>query len=230
MFEPISDNIALSQKIVAKVTDAIIRGELRPGDRLPTEREMAEQFKVSRTSIRDAIKILNGRGLLTVKHGVGIFVADSNHSLPGTLEEDVRSANLRDLFEIRKMLETQASFYAAERAEDGDIQRISEIVEEAMEKETDLQTLSHLDAKFHVAIAESSKNLLLVKVMWSLLETLHEGRRTSLQIPGRARMSIREHELIMQAIARKDPEAAKNAMLEHLTSVEAAIYSESSDL
>lgn len=223
MFEPISDNIALSQKIVAKVTDAITRGELRPGDRLPTEREMATQFQVSRTSIRDAIKILTGRGLLTVKHGVGIFVANPNQSLPGSWETDVHGANVRDLFEIRKMLETQASFYAAERAQPEDLRRIAEIVDEALLNSSDLQSLSLLDARFHVAIAEASKNLLLVKVMWSLLETLEEGRRSSLLIPGRAAMSIHEHQDILQAIANQDPEGARAAMLEHLSSVEEAI-------
>ncbi|KPV45086.1 FadR/GntR family transcriptional regulator [Alicyclobacillus ferrooxydans] len=225
MFEPISDNVALSQKIVAKVTDAITRGELRPGDRLPTEREMAAQFQVSRTSIRDAIKILTGRGLLTVKHGVGIFVADPNKSIEDSWAHDAQSANLRDLFEIRKMLETEASFYAAERASDEDIKRISEILDEALVHESDLQSLSLYDARFHVAIAEASKNLLLVKVMWSLLESLEEGRRSSLEIPGRAAISIREHQAILKAITEHDSNRARNAMLAHLTSVEGSVQS-----
>ena len=186
---------------------------------------MATQFQVSRTSIRDAIKILTGRGLLTVKHGVGIFVADPNQSLSDSWTTDVNNANVRDLFELRKMLETEASYYAATRASQEDLYRISQIVEEALANESDIESLSLFDARFHVAVAEASKNLLLVKVMWSLLETLKEGRQNSLQIPGRAAMSIREHEEILQAIADKDADRARTAMLNHLTSVELAIRS-----
>lgn len=224
MFGPISDNIALSQKIVAQVTDAIVRGELKPGDRLPPERELAVQFQVSRTAIRDAIKILSGRGLLTVKHGVGIFVAEPR---PSSLDEggvlDISNGSIRDLFEIRKTLETQAAFWAAARATDAHLQRLSNIMEEAKTHTDDLAVLSACDAQFHVAVAEASQNMVLVKVMWALLDLLAEARRESLRIPNRAVASLHEHEQIVEAIVSRDAERARRVMLRHLDSVEYAI-------
>ncbi|GEO24254.1 GntR family transcriptional regulator [Alicyclobacillus acidoterrestris] len=224
MFQPVSDSIALSQKIIAQFTDAIIRGELKPGDRIPPERELAAMFGVSRTAIRDAIKILSGRGILKVRHGVGIFVADEK-----PIDSDVFGAmggtnvNLRDLFDIRKVLETEAAAWAAQRAETSHIERLQEILEDATNHESDLARLAERDAQFHVAIAEASKNVLLVRVMWNLLDALAESRTYSLGLPQRAQQSLVEHGRILDAIRRHDVESARAAMHLHVSSVEDSV-------
>src|SRR5687767_3548282 len=119
-FDRLPDNRALSERIISQISDAIISGELKPGDRLPPERELAEQFGVSRTVIRDAIKTLSGRGIVQVRRGAGIFVATAEETIMGRLGElanviPLQGAGLRDLFDVRKVLEVQGAEWAAQR-------------------------------------------------------------------------------------------------------------------
>jgi len=220
VFRPVSDNMALSQKIIAQISDAIAQGELHPGDRIPPERELAEQFGVSRTALRDAIKILSGGGVLEVRHGVGIFV-----STAPAPSEDVawRGANLTDLFEIRQVLETQAAAWAAERGSEEYVARLTSIIEDAKLHTDDLAILATRDAQFHMAMAEAGQNLLLVKVMWNLLDALAAGREASLAIPNRPLASLKEHEEIVAAITTQNVELARLCMRNHLQSVKQAI-------
>lgn len=227
MFEPISDNLALSQKIVAQISDRIVKGELKPGDRLPTERAMAEQFQVSRTAIRDAIKILSGRDLLEVRHGVGIFVAKP-HPSDSELILNFTNSKLRDVFELRQALETQSAYLAAHRRESVHLKRLREILKDAKEQSSNLSVLNERDAQFHMAVAEASQNFLLVKVMWTLLDILANVRQSSLAIPARPQASLDEHERILQAILQQDAEQARLYMLNHLESVESSIAFNSS--
>lgn len=228
MFEPIHDNRALSEKIISQISDALVRGELKPGDRLPPERELAEQFGVSRTVIRDAVKTLAGRGILHVKHGAGIFVATSEENMIGRLGAlsdilPVQGAGLRDLFEVRKVLETEGAEWAARGRNAYHLERLRGILDDAYRHSDDPEVLSERDAQFHVAIAEASQNLVLVRVMLTLLDLLAQSRRESLSIPGRAQLSLKDHERIVEAIEAQRPAEAREAMLRHLTSVESAI-------
>ncbi len=234
VFEPIHDNRALSEKIIVQISDALIAGELKPGDRLPPERELAEQFGVSRTVIRDAVKTLAGRGILHVKHGAGIFVATSEENAIGRLSAlseilPLQGVGLRDLFEIRKVLETEGADWAARRRNGYHLERLRSILEDAHRTSENLEVLSDRDAQFHVAIAEASQNLVLVRVMLTLLDLLAQSRRESLSIPGRAKLSLKEHERIVEEIEAQRPEEARKTMLEHLTSVESAILPESGE-
>ena len=234
VFEPVHDNRALSEKIIVQISDALIASELKPGDRLPPERELAEQFGVSRTVIRDAVKTLAGRGILRVKHGAGIFVATSEENTIGRLAAlsdilPLQGAGLRDLFEIRKVLETEGAEWAARRSKDYHLERLRGILVDAYRNSENLEVLSDRDAQFHVAIAEASQNLVLVRVMLTLLDLLAQSRRESLSIPGRAKLSLKEHERIVEEIEAQRPKEARKAMLEHLTSVESAILPESGE-
>jgi GntR family transcriptional repressor for pyruvate dehydrogenase complex len=227
-FDRLPDNRALSERIISQISDAIISGELKPGDRLPPERELAEQFGVSRTVIRDAIKTLSGRGIVQVRRGAGIFVATAEETIMGRLGElanviPLQGAGLRDLFDVRKVLEVQGAEWAAQRRSAHQVDRLRSIVEDAYRHSEDLDVLSERDAQFHVAIAEASQNLILVRVMLTLLDLLEAARRETLAIPGRPRLSLDQHENVLREIEARDPEAARRAMLEHLTSVELAI-------
>lgn len=225
-FEPIPDNRALSEKIISQISDALISGEIHPGDRLPPERELAEQFGVSRTVIRDAVKTLAGRGILQVRRGAGIFVTTSEENMLGRMDSiPLRGAGLRDLFEMRKALEAQGAEWAAQRRSAHHVERLRNILEYAREHSEEPDVLSERDAKFHVAIAEASQNLVAVRVMLTLLDLLDNARHESLSIPGRAQLSLEQHERILQEIEARDPEGARRAMMDHLTSVEEAITS-----
>jgi GntR family transcriptional repressor for pyruvate dehydrogenase complex len=234
VFEPVHDNRALSEKIIAQIFDALLAGELKPGDRLPPERELAEQFGVSRTVIRDAVKTLAGRGILHVKHGAGIFVTTSEENAIerlGALSDilPLQGVRLRDLFEIRKVLEAEGAEWAARRRNDYHLERLRGILEDAHRNSENLEVLSERDAQFHVAIAEASQNLVLVRVMLILLDLLAQSRRESLSIPGRAKLSLKDHERIVEEIEAQRHEGARETMLEHLTSVESAVLAESGE-
>jgi GntR family transcriptional regulator, transcriptional repressor for pyruvate dehydrogenase complex len=233
-FEPIHDNRALSEKIISQISDALVGGQLKPGDRLPPERELAEQFGVSRTVIRDAIKTLVGRGILHVKHGAGIFVATLEENMTGRLGAlssslPAQGAGLRDLFEIRKVLEAQGAEWAARRRNTYHVERLRGILDDAYQHSGAPEMLSERDAQFHIAIAEASQNLVLVRVMLTLLDLLAQSRRESLSIPGRAKLSLRDHERILEEIEAQRSGEARTAMLKHLTSVESAIFPEPSE-
>jgi len=234
VFEPVHDNRALSEKIIAQISDALVAGELKPGDRLPPERELAEQFGVSRTVIRDAVKTLAGRGILHVKHGAGIFVTTSEENAIGRLGAlsdilPLQGARLRDLFEIRKVLEAEGAEWAARRRNDYHLERLRDILEDAHRNSENLEVLSERDAQFHVAIAEASQNLVLVRVMLTLLDLLSQSRRESLSIPGRAKLSLKDYERIVEEIEAQRHEGARETMLEHLISVESAVLPESGE-
>ena len=226
--ERVPESAALSERVIARISDAIVSGELTPGDRLPPERELAGQFGVSRTVVRDAIKTLSGRGILRVKRGAGNFVADPQEGAPagpGAFAEGLSlgGEGFGDLFEVRKVLEAQAAQWAARRRSDHHVGRLRGIVEEAYGHADDPDVLNETDARFHVAVAEASQNLVLVRVMFTLLDLLATIRRETLDIAGRARLSLDEHERIIEEIEARDPEAAREAMLAHLISVESAI-------
>jgi GntR family transcriptional regulator, transcriptional repressor for pyruvate dehydrogenase complex len=234
VFEPVHDNRALSEKIIAQISDALVSGELKPGDRLPPERELAEQFGVSRTVIRDAVKTLAGRGILHVKHGAGIFVTTSEENAIGRLGAlsdilPLQGVSLRDLFEVRKVLEAEGAEWAARRRNDYHLKRLRGILEDAYRNSENVEVLSERDAQFHVAIAEASQNLVLVRVMLTLLDLLAQSRRESLSIPGRAKLSLKDYERVVEEIEAQRHEGARETMLEHLTSVESAALAESGE-
>lgn len=234
VFEPVHDNRALSEKIIAQISDALVSGELKPGDRLPPERELAEQFGVSRTVIRDAVKTLAGRGILHVKHGAGIFVTTSEENAIGRLGAlsdilPLQGVSLRDLFEVRKVLEAEGAEWAARRRNDLHLKRLRGILEDAYRNSENVEVLSERDAQFHVAIAEASQNLVLVRVMLTLLDLLAQSRRESLSIPGRVKLSLKDYERIVEEIEAQRHEGARETMLEHLTSVESAALAESGE-
>jgi GntR family transcriptional regulator, transcriptional repressor for pyruvate dehydrogenase complex len=228
MFEKIPDTRALSERIISQISDAIISGGLKPGDRLPAERVMAEQFGVSRTVVRDAIKTLSGRGILQVRRGAGISVTTAEESMMGRLGElsnalPLQGTGVRDLFDVRKVLEAHGAEWAALRRSSHHIDRLKSLLNEARENTDDLDILSTKDAQFHVAIAEASQNLVQVRVMLTLLDLLERARRESLSIPGRPVLSLDQHQRIVEAIEARDPALAHDAMVEHLSSVEEEI-------
>ena len=224
-FDRIPDNRALSERITSQISDAIISGELKPGDRLPPERELAEQFGVSRTVVRDAIKMLSGRGVLQVRRGAEIFVATAEEMAMGRLANvlPLQGAGLRDLFDVRKVLEAQGAEWAAQRRSAHHVERLRSIVEDAHRHPGDLNVLSERDAQFHAAVAEASQNLVIVRVMFTLLDLLEAARRESLSIPGRPGLFLSQHENVLREIEARNPGAARRAMTGHLTSGEQAI-------
>lgn len=224
MFQHIGRTDTLRHEVAEHIKKSIEEGKIKPGDRLPTEREMAEQFGVSRTVVRDAVKTLTGLGLLEVKHGVGIFVTtpDSRfiaRQLSGLVSNE--NDTIINLFEVRMLLETAAAGWAAERHSEEDLQLLRENVQshEALIKTNDINSLGEQDRKFHVLVAKSTRNPVIIRLMKSILGLLEVSNRKTLTIKGRAQQSVEEHKDIFHAIEKKDVEEAQQAMKKHLSSV-----------
>jgi len=229
MFEPIKSYGNLSEGIVNQIMQAINNGELKPGDKLPPEREMCTMFAVSRTVIRDALKMLVGLGVVTIRHGMGAYINEVDG------EEDVsRLASLlhisrgtvEELYQVREVIESQAVIWCIENANERDIEQLAHIVRKGKEiGNAGESKLALLDAEFHLKIVEAAGNRVLMRLMVNLLDLLGENRARVLMVPGRQRLSVLDHESIFEAIKLRDPDLAHQRMLGHLENVKEAIKS-----
>ncbi|MFZ5650876.1 MAG: FadR/GntR family transcriptional regulator [Bacillota bacterium] len=215
----------LKSDLVKRIKDHIIGGNLKPGDRLPTERKMSEQYGVSRTVIRDAVKTLSGLGLLEVRHRVGTFVADvDSQAIARQLSSLViyNRHTVKSLYQVRMVLEAAMAGWAAEcRSEEG-LQKLRSLIEETracIEGPSSYVCFREIDRRFHLAMAEVSQNPIVFELMSSLLTYLEAYSRFTLLIPGRVRSSAAEHEIIFEAVLNGDPETARGAMYQHIHSV-----------
>lgn len=233
MFEPISQNLSLRDRIVQDILAKIESGALAAGDRLPPERDLAIAFNVSRTTVRDALRTLAGLGVISIHHGKGIFVQGTEGMALGNAlwaPFVVKPETVSALFEVRKTLETAAAGWAARRATAGQRQHLMQLVREA-KKEADgpeqvnPAAAAMADQAFHTTLVMASNNPVASRLMINLLDVLEEVRKQSLAIPGRAWSSILDHEKIAEAILSADAEEAERAMLTHLTGVERAVLS-----
>ncbi len=234
-FQPL--NVAkssLDKQIVAYIQRLIEMGELRAGDRLPAERELAAQLGVSRTVLREALHTLAAYGLVDLRHGRGVFVAAGSaqaamQRLTLAMLSDETAPWLHDLFEIRRLLEGAAAEWAAERATPEQIEELRANLSEGLAvhraRQIDAVTAGALDARFHAALAAATNNRVLMSLMAALVDELAMARERSLAIPGRALRSLHQHEAVVMAIEEHDASAARRAMLEHLNDVEQSILS-----
>ncbi|MEG6521266.1 FadR/GntR family transcriptional regulator [Desulfotomaculum sp. 1211_IL3151] len=215
---------SLRTEVADYIRNLIATGQLKPGDRLPTERDMAENFGVSRTVIRDAVKTLAGIGLLDVKHGVGIFVATPDGSVVGQHLSQLLQYHLETLehiYEVRILLEKAAAFWAAQRCTPEDYIKLKNLLEEAHNvDEADYpDRFAELNRNFHILVAEASQNPVVAIMTENILDMLEHTTVETHRIPGRAVRSIDEHERVLTAIIEHKAEEAKKVMEEHLSSV-----------
>ena len=231
VFEPVTDSISLRDRVVQDILRKIEGGELRAGDRLPPEREMAAQFHVSRATVRDALRTLAALGALSIEHGRGIFVrAGEGVALGEALWRPmvVEAQTISHLFEVRCNLETAAAGWAARRATEQQRQHLKRIVlsvKEQMEEGGTVppEVLAVADLEFHGAVLDASHNPVAGRIMLNLLDALEDARRHSLSIEGRAFKSVLDHEAIADAIVHGDAPGAERAMQLHLVGVESEI-------
>ncbi len=222
----------LYEDIVQQLHSLIRQGALQHGARLPSERLLAEQFGVSRSSVREAIRSLELRGLVISKRGSGTFINTENLDsvvalIAGTLASGDES--LRDVFEVRHLLEPQIAAVAAQRADDGEILRLGEVLEQQRREVEAGETGVNADTAFHFALACATHNSALVKVISAVEDILRRSRDQSLQEPGRPQRSLASHRRILETVRARQPEAARQAMEHHLTAVEPALLSNGSN-
>ena len=218
--------IRIHEEVFSQIRELIGEGRFKAGDQLPSERELAETFKVSRTSVREALRALETQGLIVSRTGAGNFVADLPvESLVGPLARlliDEKNA-LADVFEMRKLIEPQIAALAAERATGGDIAQLKRILLKQADAVSRGQTGVEADAELHFAIGRAAQNRALQKLVSGLMEILGRSREESLQTDKRRASSIAAHRRIVAAIEKHDKAKARTEMLRHIEQVEESV-------
>jgi GntR family transcriptional repressor for pyruvate dehydrogenase complex len=212
----------VSEDIVAQLKGLIAEGKLHSGDQLPSERDLSEQFKVSRASVREAIRALESLGLLEARQGHGTYVATSVEALVQPLAHAIaREENaLLDLFEVRRLLEPQLAALAAARADAAELDELEDLLGKQAQQVAEGGTGAELDTAFHSALARAAKNTLLLRLNDTLMQCLRDSRRRSLETPERPGRSLAGHRAILRALQARDEKAAQRAMLKHLEEIE----------
>ena len=220
-FEAIRRNKVYEE--VAKQIERLILTKLQPGDKLPSERELAEMLAVSRSSIRDAIRSLELLGMVEPRQGAGTVVreisADSVVNPLATLLTRQRQS-VTELLDFRKMLEPPLAARAATHASAEEVGEMEEILRRQEEKLRGGEVPVEEDTEFHYSIAMAAENSVVLKVLDVLMDLLRETRERSLQVEGRPQKSLAGHRRILSAIKRRDPAAAEAAMRRHIEDVE----------
>ena len=212
-------NQKLYQRIADSIAADIAAGAYAPGSRLPAERDLAEQFKVSRPTIREAMIALEIRGLVGAKKGSGIYVSQTpiESLVPPELD-----AGAFELIEARTLFESEAAALAAAAIDDARLAELRALLTE-MKQERDSDAAFEADKRFHIAIAEATGNSLIVSVV-EMLWAVREQSPLCVHMFARARRKgvtprANEHQLIVDALAQRDPQQARDAMRAHLRRV-----------
>jgi GntR family transcriptional repressor for pyruvate dehydrogenase complex len=200
--------------------DYIEREELKPGDRLSPERELAKKLGISRPSLREAIQVLQTQGRLVVKHGIGVFLLEDQEA--ERLRDSLRAAHhsIEELFQMREILEAPAVEWAAERRTNSQldaIKRAARALNDAVgENPIDFDKVRLLDMDFHLTIVKSAQNQFLNQTLGTLQEIMYKSMDNTLKLPGRIDASEHEHGVILDAIEKRDPITARLMIIQHI--------------
>ncbi|MFK7746440.1 MAG: FadR/GntR family transcriptional regulator [Roseobacter sp.] len=230
-FRPIESE-KLSAAVERQIEELILRGVLRPGERLPSERELAERLHVSRPSLRDAIGLLQNKGLLTAKAGAGIYVAEVLGSAfsPALVELFARHEEaVFDYLSFRRDMECLAAERATRMASTTDLKVIQTIMDqmEVAHGKRNPEDEARLDAEFHMSIIEASHNVVMLHMMRSMYQLLREGVFYNRQVMFKQRTArsllLGQHKAINDGLQKRDPKAAREAIETHLDYIETCL-------
>ena len=214
---------------VARRIERLILQKMRPGDKLPAERELAEMFGVSRSSIRDAMRSLELVGLVEPRQGAGTVVREVSVDLLLTPLSNViahKRQLISELLDFRKMLEPPLAARAAHRATGEEIAELEEILRRQSDKLLQGELAIEEDSEFHYSIAMASGNTVVLKLLDVVMDLLRETRAQSLQREGRPLKSLAGHRRILAAIRKRDEVTAESAMRQHIQDIERIVSHE----
>ena len=211
----------LANRVVVELERVIVESRLGEGDRLPSERELAAQFGVSRTVIREAVRALSAKRLIHVAGGRGMVVlapstqaAAESMRLLLRVQESVGDAE--KVAEVRRVLENEIAALAAVRRTGADLAALAALLEAAEEHVDQPDAFIGEDVEFHAALARATQNELFTILLDSLAQVMFEVRLLALRVPGTPRRSLRHHRAVYAAVAAGDPATARAAMNEHM--------------
>jgi GntR family transcriptional repressor for pyruvate dehydrogenase complex len=213
----------LYEQIVQHVEESIHKGTLKPGDQLPPERELAQQFGVSRTAVREAVKALREKGLVEAYPGRGTFIMDgASYSIRLSLDRMMKVGQAEGsgyLAEVREILEPEIAALAATRAGEEDLAAMREAVAVMNDAKKDPEAFIEADLDFHLALAEAAANPLILSLIDSIVGLLREQRMRIFQVEGGPERGQYHHKRVLEAIEHRDPAGAREAMKAHLQQV-----------
>ena len=221
-FKKVKNSERLFQEVARQIEQHILEGELKPGEMLPPERILGEQFGVSRTVIREALKALELSGLVEVQHGRGAVVLKPTASSVST--SMVRYLKIQEspvwaLHELRSILEVEVAGLAAERAQEEDIARLREALKRMRANLKNPLEYLEADLDFHQVLCEASHNPLLPVVLQPFVALMRESRQIGSAASNAPRRSIASHNRILKAIENRDSDAARTEMRLHFENV-----------
>ena len=221
----------IPEEIVSQVLQLVREGAIKPGDRLPPERELAQQLNVSRASVREAMRLMDIQGLVKIRPGSGTFITEDTvevivQAFSSLLSGPTSAAS--DIFEMRLILEPQIVSLAAERASDADIRRMEEILEQQAADITNGGTGVEFDSEFHFAIAQATKNSALIAVTQAMSDLLSQSRDSTLLSPERSNQSLQSHRRILETIKNRQSKAAEETMHQHIADIDRRVHNLSS--
>jgi GntR family transcriptional regulator, transcriptional repressor for pyruvate dehydrogenase complex len=233
-FAAVTREPRLPDKVAELLRASIVDGQLRPGDRLPTERELGDQFGVSRTVVREAVRTLVAKGLMEARSGSGVYVASVGESaVRESMNMFLLGAGLPSyahVHEVRRVLEVEIAGLAAERATDDDVAAMEQTCIEMAAAADNLQRASAADVEFHRALARATGNRLFVVMMDAIGDVLVGIRNATLGTPGRVLSGVDFHRSILGCVVAHDVAGAREAMQVHLDDARTAwLATESED-
>jgi GntR family transcriptional repressor for pyruvate dehydrogenase complex len=225
MFKSVK-HVRVSDEIINQVKNLISEGKLKPGDRLPPERELIKEFGVSRPSLREALNSLAAMGFLEVKQAKRTFVKSMTSGRiqdPLSLLIKTDTQKIFDLIEVRKAMEAWGGFHAAQRATEEDIKRLEEIIVEMRKAFDEGRSWEKQDADFHLAMAQATHNTIQTHIMSTIYDLLRESVARVFTDRGKVKKLFHQHYRIFNAIKSHSPDKARERTLEHLNYVESEV-------
>jgi GntR family transcriptional repressor for pyruvate dehydrogenase complex len=225
IFSSVGNDSGLVQRVVDEIKTMIVNGRIAPDTKLPPEKELGEQFGVSRTVIREAVQMLRAQGLVEPKQGVGTIVRRLTRAHvvePLSLLVQIRSGGvtLEQLYQVRTLLEVEVAGLAARHATESDVHSLQDIVERLDAGQEELATFATCEADFHTALAHATGNPLLELLVGILLDLLEEYvRKVLVQLPEARPLYVARHRRITAQVIARDEARARQEMAEHLQAV-----------
>jgi len=219
------------EQVVHQIRELIVNGKLNPGDRLPPEQELEKKLNVSRSSIREALRVLEVEGFVEVRRGSGTYIASSTGKqrtkgeIATWLEQ--REELLVQVLEVREYLEGLAAALCAENATDEELAGIRTLLanmgkivpENVAGREIDINRMVELDSKFHLAISQASGNDVSNEIISQIIPAFQEGNKAVIYVSDQVDATLRDHQAILAGIEARNPKAAEEAMRTHIARV-----------
>jgi GntR family transcriptional regulator, transcriptional repressor for pyruvate dehydrogenase complex len=209
----------LSTQTAQQIIDMIKSGDLKEGEQLPSEREFCERLGVSRTVVREAIKLLKASGIVRVRLGIGTFIAESSMNIleiPLSFSSETDQKKISDLQEVREVIEPTIAALAAIHARADSILKMDQSISEMDNQKFNSYPYIQADNNFHIALAEGSNNSVFLLLVNSIVDLLQEARKLAVSSPGAAERANYYHKRILNAIKSKNSQEAFDAMDEHM--------------